>query len=443
MDRNRFSVSRLLPPPGIPRAIAYRSAMVAVGSGTFLTGSVVFFTVVLGLTPVQIGIGFSIAGLAGVVTSIPLGALADRLGGKWAWALGALGSAVVFAVYPLVGSFIGFAVLMVAAAVTDSLANAGRTLYTAAALPAADRVRTMAYARAYLNTGFTIGTGLGAVALALDSTAALIAMVLFNAALSLLNAALVIRLPAVPVAPRGRAGGSSRLAVLRDRPYATAALLFGVMMFHAVILVEILPLWSITHTDVPKPLLGAMLALNTILVIGLQVPASRGADSLPGAARLIRRGALVAALACPVAALTGRTAGWWTIVALLLIVVLLTTTELWFSAALWFFQTNVPPAASRGMYLGTAQTISSAADIFAPVGLTLLAIQTGGWGWWVVAGLFMACAVFIGPTVRWVARTPRFGGTADATATAEPGTTPAVDPATGHDAEPVTGAVDD
>jgi len=410
MDGNRFAMSRLLPPPGLPRAIAYQSAMVAVGSGMFLTGSIVFFTVVLGLSPVQIGIGFSVAGLAGVVTSLPLGALADRLGGQRSWALGALGSALTFAVYPLISSFAGFVVLMVVAAATDSFANAGRTLYTAAALPAADRVRTMAYARAYLNTGFTAGTGLGAVALALDSTDALVALVLFNAALSLLNAVLVTRLPAAPVVRRDRAAGSSRRAVLRDRPYATAALLFGVMMFHAVILVEILPLWAITHTDAPKPVLGAMLALNTVLVIALQVPAARGADSLPGAARLIRRGALVAALACPVAALAGRTGGGWTIAVLLLVVVLVTTTELWFSAALWFFQTNVPPAASRGVYLGTAQTISSAADIFAPVGLTLLAVQTGGWGWWVIAALFLGCAAAAGPAVGWVARTPRFGG---------------------------------
>ncbi|MEU6073741.1 MFS transporter [Micromonospora sp. NPDC047074] len=403
-------MSRLLPPPGLPRAIAYQSGMVAVGSGTFLTGSIVFFTEVLGLSPVQIGIGFSIAGLAGVVTSLPLGALADRIGGQRSWALGALGSALTFAAYPLVTSFAGFVVLMVVAAVTDSFANAGRTIYTAAAMPAEDRVRTMAYARSYLNAGFTVGTGLGALALAFDSPAALVAMVLLNSALSLLNAGLVARLPAAPVVRHDESAPASRWAVLKDLPYVTTAVLLAVMMFHSVILVEILPLWAITHTDVPKPVLGAMLALNTVLVITLQVPAARGADSLPGAARLIRRGALVTAVACPVAALAGRTGGGWTVVALVGVVVLVTTTELWFSAALWYFQTNVPPAAARGAYLGTAQTISSAADVFAPVGLTLLAVQTGGWGWWVVAAIFVGCALAAGPAVGWVARTPRTDG---------------------------------
>ena len=48
----------------------------------------------------------------------------------------------------------------------------------------------------------------------------------------------------------------------------------------------------------------------------------------------------------------------------------------------------------------------------APVGLTLLGVRTGGWGWWVVAALFLGCAVSAGPAVGWVARTPRLGGQA-------------------------------
>ncbi|MEV0392208.1 MFS transporter [Polymorphospora rubra] len=421
MGGSRFSVAKLLPPSGLPRVIAFQSGMLAVGSGSFLTGSLVFFTHVLGLTPLQIGAGFSIAGLTGVATSLPLGALADRIGGQRAWVIGAIGSALTFAVYPLVPSFAGFVVLMVVAAATDSFTTAGRTIYTADALPAKDRVRTMAFARTYLNAGFTVGTGLGALVLAFDSTAALVAMVLLNSAMALLNAFIVARLPAAPVVHHDKEVTRSRLAVFKDVPYVSIAALLAIMMFHSVILIEILPLWAITHTDAPKPILGAMLALNTVLAIALQVPASRGADSLPGTARLLRRAALVTAIACPVAALSGITSGVWTIAVLILAVVLITATELWFSAALWFFQTDVPPEASRGVYIGTAQTISSVADIFAPIGLTLLAIQTGGWGWWVIAAIFLLCAVFARPAVGWVARTPRLDGlTAEQRAAAAP-----------------------
>src|SRR5215813_8709740 len=98
MTGSRFAVSRLLPgrllpdkllpDKGLPRAIALQSAIMAIGGGTFMTGSVVFFTHVLHLSPLQIGTGLSIAGLASLFTSLPLGALADRVGGQRSWVIG-------------------------------------------------------------------------------------------------------------------------------------------------------------------------------------------------------------------------------------------------------------------------------------------------------------------------------------------------------------------
>jgi MFS family permease len=408
MTGNRFTMSRLLPPPGLPRAIAFQSAIIATGSGTFLTGSVVFFTHVLGLTPVQIGTGLSLAGLTSLATSLPLGALADRMGGQRAWVVGALIEAAGFAMYPLARSFLAFLVVMAVTAAADSLANSGRTIYTADALPPEGRVRTMAFARSYLNVGFTIGAGLGAAALAANSTRALVGMVVLNASVLVVNAFVVSRLPAAPAVHHEKVRRSP-IAVLTDRPYVALSVLVGVLWFQGTIFTEIIPLWAITHTDAPKPVLGALFALNTVMAVALQVPATRSANSLPGTVRLLRRGGWASALACLVAALSGRTHGIWTIVVLALAVVLTTSTELWVSAAQWFFQTDIPPAAHRGSYVGVGRMIGSAGHMVAPAGLTLLAIQTGGWGWWVIAGLFVACALVAAPAVGWVARTPRIG----------------------------------
>src|SRR5262245_44069401 len=85
-----------------------------------------------------------------------------------------------------------------------------------------------------------------------------------------------------------------------------------------------------------------------------------------GLARRLRRAALASALACPVAAFAGMTAGAWTLAALGLAVVLLTTTELWNSAAQWFIQTDVPPAGQRGAYVGMGRTVGSGARMVAP-----------------------------------------------------------------------------
>ncbi|WP_412746506.1 MFS transporter [Krasilnikovia sp. MM14-A1004] len=385
--------------------------MFAVGSGTFLTGSVVFFTGYVGLSPVQIGLGFSLVGLLSLVGSLPLGHLADRIGGRRAWVLGALGGAAAFACYPLTSGFWSFLAVLTAETVADLLANGGRMVYTAAALPVETRVRTMAFTRAYLNVGFTVGSGLGAAALALDSRTGLVALVLANAAGLLVNAAFVSRMPTVIAPAAGRDDGPrpSPWGVLRDRPYMALAAVFALISLSDMIFAEIIPLWAVTRTDAPKPVLGALLAFNTVLAVLLQVRATRGADSTAGSLRLLRWAALAAAVACPVIALSGRTSGWATIAVLALSVLLVTGTELWASAAQWYLQTEVPPADQRGVYLGASRSVGGISRMVGPASLTYLAISTGGWGWWVIAALFTACAIAIAPVGRWLERTARNG----------------------------------
>ncbi|WP_027341981.1 MFS transporter [Hamadaea tsunoensis] len=399
---------KILPPPGISRRLAFQSAVIATGGGTFQTGSVVFFTHVVGLSPVQIGVGFSVVGFAGLVASLPLGHVADRIGGKRAWVLGALAEAACFALYPFARGFWTFLALVVVGSLADVLANGGRTVYTAAALPTEIRVRSMAFMRAYLNVGFTIGAGLGAAALALNSTAGLIALVAVNAVGLVVNALVVSRMPEVHAGPRTQRR-TSPWGVLRDHPFSALALVFMLIWLHSTIFMEILPLWAITKTDVPKPVLGALFALNTVLAVLLQVPATRGADSLPGSVRLLRWGGIAAAVACPVLALSGRTHGWATVAVLALGVVLTTATELWSSAAQWYMQTELPPADQRGAYVGASRSIGGIGRMVGPAALTFLAIQTGGWGWWVIAVIFVVATLAVRPVVDWVGRTPRNG----------------------------------
>jgi MFS family permease len=384
-----------------------QSAIFAIGSGTYLTGSVVFFTIYVGLSPVQIGIGLSVAGLIALVTSLPIGHLADRLGGRRTWIAGAVAGGAAFALYPLTTGFWTFIAVLTLEATAEVVANAGRAVYTAAALPKEIRVRAMAFNRAYLNVGFTVGSGLGAGAIALDSRTGLLLLVLANAAGMLVNAAFVARMPAV--AKTGVQHRASPWGVLRDHPYTALATVLGVVGLNGTIFGDLIPLWAITMTDVPKPLLGALFALNTVMAVTLQVIATRGADSMTGSTRLLRRAALAMALACPVIALSGATHGPVTIAVLAVGVVLTTATELWTSAAQWYFQTEIPPAEQRGAYIGASRSVFGVLQMAGPASLTFLAIRTGGWGWWVIAALFAACAAAVRPVVGWVARTPRNG----------------------------------
>ncbi|GLW33261.1 MFS transporter [Actinoplanes regularis] len=385
--------------------LAVQNALWGAGTGAFLAGSVVFYTLYVGLGPVQIGLGLSAAGLVALVGSMPLGHLADVIGGRRAWAVGTAIRALAFAAYPLAAGFWSFLLLMCVQTAAETLSTSGRVVYTAAVVPPESRVRVMAFGRAYLNVGWTLGAGLGAAALALDSRPGLLLLVLVAAAVCAVNAAGVARMPAAEPVAAGPRSGSWQ--VLRDLPYSAGSVVFGVLWLHAILWNDVLQLWVITRTDVPKPVLGGLVALNTVLAVAFQVRATRGAGSLPGVVRLTRAAALSSAIACPIAAATGLTRGWLTVVLLSLAVTLFTATELWVSAAQWYVQTEIAPAARRGLYSGLDKSVQGVTRLAGPAGLTFLVIQTGGWGWWVIGAGFAACALAVRPVMSWIERTPR------------------------------------
>ncbi|MDI5969750.1 MFS transporter [Streptomyces sp. SL13] len=192
----------------------------------------VFFSLYTGLPATRIGLGFSYAGLLGLVGSLPAGHLADRFGGRRVWLAGVLVTATGFGVYPLASGFRSFLLVMAVATVGQLLAGSGQGLYAVAALPADGRVRVLSFVRACKNVGFTVGSGLGTAVLALDSRVALLALVPANSVGMLVNAAHVARMPvAHATGPAGHRPRPRPWSVLRDRLYLALAALFAACAF--------------------------------------------------------------------------------------------------------------------------------------------------------------------------------------------------------------------
>ena len=78
-----------LPPVPLARSLSVQSILFAVGEGTFITGSAVFFTQIVGLSAAQVGIGLTVAGVVSFFFAVPAGKLADRVGTRRMWAIGA------------------------------------------------------------------------------------------------------------------------------------------------------------------------------------------------------------------------------------------------------------------------------------------------------------------------------------------------------------------
>ncbi|SBT52738.1 MFS transporter [Micromonospora narathiwatensis] len=407
-DTIRSAVRHVVPPAGLTRALAVQAMVYAIGHGLFQAGSAVFFTRALGLSPAQVGLGLSLAAGVSLLGTVPLGALTDRYGAQRVWQVGLLAEAALFGAYPFVGGFAGFLAVMVALAVVDATTGVARQVYSINVLRTEERVTALAYQRSALNVGFGLGAVISGVVLAVDTLAAYRGMVWFNAAMLLVTAVFVHRLPRVPVAA-APAEGPGRFAVLRDRPFMAVSLLAGLLSAHGTLYLVVLPLWVLSRTDAPRALIAALVLLNTILAVLLQVRASRGADTVAGAGRALRVGGLLIVLFCLVLPISALTRGGLTIAVLVLAAVVLTLAELVQSAGAWGITSTLPPAAHRGAYVGAFRLGGQLQYLAGPAGLTALGVTTGGWGWFPMAALFAVAAVAAVPVVSWAARHPRLG----------------------------------
>ncbi|MFV2011034.1 MULTISPECIES: MFS transporter [unclassified Micromonospora] len=409
----------LVPPPGLPRSLAAQSLMFALGAGTFMAGSTVFFTKVIGLSPVQIGLGIGLASAASSLGSLPFGVLIDRIGAKRAWVIGSLTEALLFALYPFVPGFAAFLALVVAMAVMQTISGMSVQVYSIAALPEGERVRGQAYQRSALNVGLTAGGAIAGLALAVDTVLAYQLMVFAIAALLGLAAVFIARLPQLPAA-HAPVDRRRWFTVLREPSILSTSGLVGALQAHQTILLVVLPLWVINHTDAPLPLVAGLFAVNTVLVVLFQVKASTGAETAAGSAQALRQSGLLIALACVVFAAAALTDDLVTIAALVVGAVALTAGELRHAAGSWGATSALAPEHRRGEYVGTFKLGSQLQNMVSPAGFTTLALATGGWGWLVIAACFVVAGVLVVPTVAWAQRVMACAATSEETRQQQP-----------------------
>ena len=287
-------IERFLPPNPLARRLSFQSILFAIGQGAFLTGSAVFFTHIVGLTAAQVGLGLTIAGLVSFAFAVPLGRFADKVGTRRLWAVSSFIDAGLFLVWPWLEGFTQFVAMVV---VLEVVGTAGYTAFGAYSLnvfPREDRVRSQAFMRSALNIGFTIGALIGGLALATNSDTVIRWMPVLPAVILFVNAFLITRLPEA----HGEVDASSdvealvdspkRTSVLRNRGYLAMSFFDGILGTNQVLLNVVIPLWLVQETDAPRVLLAWLFGTNTVLAVLLQVPASRGSETVNGALRAAR-----------------------------------------------------------------------------------------------------------------------------------------------------------
>jgi MFS family permease len=395
------------PPSRLAGRLGLQSLLFALGEGTFMTGSAVFFTQIVGLSAAQVGLGLTLAGMAAFLAALPMGKLVDRFGAKRMWAVSSAGQAGMFAVWPFITDFHGYVAMAVAMEVMGALGGAAHGAYTIDVLPPAERVRSRAYMYSALNVGFTLGSLLGGIALAFHSNDVLHAVPWFTTLVFLVNAAATSRLPRAPHderTPEERKVKVPGPGPLRNPGWLLTEFFGGVFWTNQVLLNIVIPLWLVQETDAPRVLLAFLFGTNTVMCIFLPMAAARGVHDVPTALRAIRVSSTFFVLSCLITLATHDTVGWVTIALVWLGHVTVTGAELYLSAASWSFEAELMDPRQRGAYQGASELTGTLGKVWAPALYTYLAMNWGATGWLVIAAIVVVATVAVHPSTRLARR---------------------------------------
>jgi MFS family permease len=381
------------PPSPLARRLSVQSLLFASGDGAFLAGSAVFFTLVVGLSLAEVGIGLTIAAVASFIVAVPMGKLVDHFGPKRMWTLSASIQGVLFLAWPFIDSFPEYVALAVVMEVAGTLGGTAHGAYVIDILPPAERVESRAYLYSALNVGFSIGAFLGGGAIAFGTDALRWAPVL-SAVLFLLNALAIPRLPDAShdvrsSEPRVKPEG---IPAIRNRSWIAVTFFTGVMWTNQVLLHTVIPVWLVTETDAPKVLVAVLFGTNTVMCIVLPRLASRGISNVETALRAVRLSTLFFVLTCLVTLATHETTGWMTIALFFLGHVVLTWAELFLSASGWTLEAELMDPRRRGDYQGVSELGGTLGRFWAPAAYGFLAMEWGAFGWLTIAGIVCVAA---------------------------------------------------
>ncbi|NXY93341.1 MFS transporter [Streptomyces sp. BR123] len=416
-------IAQLRRPPGgrDARIMLFGQLLDRTGTGVWAASSVLFFTFVVGLDAGQLGLMLGAGAIAGITGSPLAGHLADRyrlrplLIACHLVRLAALCALLVVT---------RFDALVLVVALTQLGDRAAKTLEMLFATRVAGERRAtyQALSRSAANAGYAVGAGIAALGLAVGTREAYAFLILGNAVSFLAAAVLVWRTrepyghgrltaPSQAGAPRcedtgadgagadrARAGGAAQSTPAgggrspwRDGGYLRFVLLDIPLNLDDAILTIGLPLWLVHRTDAPHALVPAILAINTVLVVALQLTVSARVAEPRRAARASAWYGLFLLACCAAVALAPARGAWTASLALLAASVLVTAAELVRSVSSWELAVSLAPRNARASYLGVAGISPSVQKAAGPLLLTGAVMPAGPAGWLVlgaaVAGL--------------------------------------------------------
>lgn len=382
------------------RALTVATLISTVGRGVSLTLVVLYLSLVAGLPAEQVALVYAIGSGIGIAASYLGGHLADSLSARWMLVGSVVLAGAALASVALVTEL--WAAIVAEAAVSIGLGANGsvRSAIIARAFSAETRVTSRAVLRTVTNVGITIGTGVGAIALALGTAEAYRAILVIGGLAYAASALLLVRLPSRVDAPSraertdeaGAAAAPGR-SPWRDPRYLLFSALAAVFGIQFVVLNVGIPLWVAHDTVAPEFLVSIMFVVNTVLVIALQVPLSRGTHDLRRAGNVTAVAGVLMALGC---VLYGAAAGAPLVAAVVVLLaasVLHALSEVLSQGGAWGLSFELADPRRAGAYQGVFSMTFAVASMVGPLVITWTAISLGFVGWLILGGMFLLAAL--------------------------------------------------
>jgi MFS family permease len=372
------------------RVIAVGVVFNASGSGFYLAGSTLYFLKGIGLSAAQVGLGLTIAGLFGFLTTVPVTLLAKRIGplsllralqiwrAAWLVALAFAGGPVTFTLCASMVMVSQGPIFPMVQLLINTTAGSG------------DRTRMLGVISSVINVGMSVGTLAAAPLISMHGLYWLRSVILAGAACSVLSN-IVFRFLDVDTSSTQvdtKKWYAGLLTISKDRKYLALSGVNGILFLHPVLLGVGIPLWLVESTNAPEALLSVLFFINTVLAIIFQVHFAKNVKSTRDGARSLVWSGMALALFSLALIPTLYTGIWLSVVVLVGATVLLTCGELFQGAGSWELSIRHAPESKKAEYLAVFSLGGSISNIVGPALLATLVT-------WRAAGMIVLAAVFV------------------------------------------------
>ena len=357
------------------------------GNGLFMTVEVIYFTLIVGLSPAKVALALSIAGGVALSVSVPAGHISDRFGPRNIASLAMVLEGLLMFALLSVHTYIPFLIVNIGMAVLGNISQTMRMATIAKLGEGEERVAIRAYQRAVTNFGISLGTVFAGIALAINTPLAYQLLLAGDALTFILAGYVFLKMPYFE--PTVERGEPITFQALRDVRFVGATALNAINSLHFVLQSVAIPLWVVRETTAPRWWVSVIMMVNTVAVMLFQVAASKGSGPVFAGAKLYRRASLAISVACILYSMSHGVGAITASAILILASAVHVYGELIGSAGSWSIGFGLADEKHQGQYQGVWSLSWGLGGTLGPAFVTLMAITLGQEGWFIMAAIFL------------------------------------------------------